>query len=84
MCCKVVKSFGPAAGARDDRNRRDEQEMFVLCLRILQSVLVYVFSELHERLRVRGRSAHALSDETLLRFLSRVCVSQWPLLSSAA
>jgi TnpA family transposase len=27
-------------------NRRDEQEMSVLCLRILQAALVYVFSEL--------------------------------------
>ena len=29
-------------GGEITSNRRDEQEMFVLCLRILQSALVYV------------------------------------------
>ncbi|MFI6061816.1 Tn3 family transposase [Streptomyces sp. NPDC051286] len=29
-------------GGEISSNRRDEQEMFVLCLRILQSALVYV------------------------------------------
>ncbi|MFD0341217.1 hypothetical protein ACFVH0_21520 [Streptomyces sp. NPDC127117] len=37
---------GYGKGGEIASNRRDEQEMFVLCLHILQSALVYVFSRL--------------------------------------